>query len=147
MKGFFSMLAGCATAAGDKLAGCKQKLAGCVIAAVLVISCAGTPPPFRVDAVSLELEDGYGGETTVSVDFYNNSDKTVTALEVSVPAAAGYLMRQEIVCTIPPGGSTRLDVIMDDAPAEPVAAAITEIVYEDGSRFFDPGGRSSILWW
>jgi len=100
-----------------------------------------------VDAVSLELEDGYGGETTVSVDFYNNSDKTVTALEVSVLAAAGYLMRQEIVCTIPPGGSTRLDVIMDDTPAEPVAAAITEIVYEDGSRFFDPGGRSSILWW
>ena len=129
MKGFFSMLA------------------GCVLATILVISCAGTPPPFRVDAVSLELEDGYGGETTVSVDFYNNSDKTVTALEVSVPAAAGYLMRQEIVCTIPPGGSTRLDVIMDDAPAEPVAAAITEIVYEDGSRFFDPGGRSSILWW
>ncbi|NLK60655.1 MAG: hypothetical protein GX290_06345, partial [Treponema sp.] len=65
MKGFFITLAGC-----------KQKLAGCVIAAVLVISCAGTPPPFRVDAVALELEDGYGGETTVSVDFYNNSDKT-----------------------------------------------------------------------
>ena len=109
---------------------------------------------FQADATALprgrghaELEDGYGGETTVSVDFYNNKDKTVTALEVSVPAAAGYLMRQEIVCTIPPGGSTRLDVIMDDAPAEPVAAAITEIVYEDGSRFFDPGGRSSILWW
>ncbi len=151
MKGFFIVLAGCATAAGCKLAGCKLdagcKLAGCVLAAGMIISCSTAPAPFRVEVPEVIVEQEYSGEYCFSVDFYNDSDKAVVSLEIAVPAADGYLLRRQIDCSIPAGGSTRIEVLLDDEPAEPVTAAVTEIVYEDDSRFFDPGGRESGLWW
>jgi len=108
---------------------CALLLTGCLLA-----------PPFRT------TEEVFS-EFYLDFDFVNSSEKTVEALEVTIRTEDGEPLWICIPADIPPKGSTRLHIALENMDDPPDSFAITSITYTDGSEYIDLTGQASEAWW
>ncbi|HHU37601.1 MAG TPA: hypothetical protein GXZ47_10315 [Treponema sp.] len=112
----------------------------CIVFCLFVSSACVLAPPFRT------TEEVFS-EFYLDFDFVNSSEKTVKSLEVTIRTEGGEPLWICIPADIPPKGSTRIRVALENMDDPPDSFAITSITYTDGSEYIDLTGQASEAWW